>query len=199
MDRRQAIERVVHLLGGALTAPTLAGLVAGCGPATSRGREDRFLGEQQLELVRALVDEIIPPTDTPGAADVGVHLFVDEMLGRFFSPARRDRFVAGLAGLEERARARTGGGFLAASPEARHALLSELDAAAFPSPASPIDEPDVPGDAEQDPNGFWRSLKELTVTGYYTSEVGQTVELHVMPLGPLDADVPLEEVGRTWA
>ena len=47
---------------------------------------------------------------------------------------------------------------------------------------------------------FYRQLKELTVAGYYTSEVGATQELQWLPApGRYEADVPLSEVGRAWA
>lgn len=47
---------------------------------------------------------------------------------------------------------------------------------------------------------FFRTLKELTLAGYYTSEIGATQELQWGHLvGRYDADLPLSEVGRTWA
>ncbi len=44
-----------------------------------------------------------------------------------------------------------------------------------------------------------RAMKELTVTGYYTSEIGQTVELRPVPFGEFRGDVPFDDVGRAWA
>ena len=46
---------------------------------------------------------------------------------------------------------------------------------------------------------FFRTMKELTLVGYYTSEVGSTQELHVVPMGPYRGDIPLSQVGRAWA
>lgn len=47
---------------------------------------------------------------------------------------------------------------------------------------------------------FWRRMKELTLVGYYTSEVGATEELRWNPTpGRYDGCIPFEEVGRTWA
>jgi hypothetical protein len=43
-------------------------------------------------------------------------------------------------------------------------------------------------------------MKELTLVGYYTSEIGATRELHHAPVpGRYDGCVPLAQVGRTWA
>jgi hypothetical protein len=47
---------------------------------------------------------------------------------------------------------------------------------------------------------WFRTIKELTVLGYYTSEIGATQELkHVAVPGRFDACVPFEQIGRTWA
>ena len=54
--------------------------------------------------------------------------------------------------------------------------------------------------AEEAAPPFFSQLKELTIAGYYTSEVGATQELQwAAAPGRYDADVPLSEVGRTWA
>ncbi|NNE36240.1 MAG: gluconate 2-dehydrogenase subunit 3 family protein [Rhodothermales bacterium] len=48
-------------------------------------------------------------------------------------------------------------------------------------------------------HGFFRTVKELTVVGYYTSETGGAKELRLMPLGDYRADVPYDEIGRAWS
>jgi hypothetical protein len=50
------------------------------------------------------------------------------------------------------------------------------------------------------PPHFIRLMKELTLLGYYTSEVGATEELKYIAVpGRWDACVPFSEVGRAWA
>lgn len=59
-------------------------------------------------------------------------------------------------------------------------------------PAATVPDPDLPP--------FFRVLKELTLAGYYTSEVGMTQELRWLAApGYYDGDIPLSEVGRSWA
>jgi hypothetical protein len=41
--------------------------------------EPRYFNEDELGLLARLVDIIIPRTDTPGAADAGVHLYIDHL------------------------------------------------------------------------------------------------------------------------
>jgi hypothetical protein len=42
-------------------------------------------------------------------------------------------------------------------------------------------------------------VKELTLVGYYTSEVGATRELRVNPMGRYRGDVPYAAVRTAWA
>ncbi len=62
----------------------------------------------------------------------------------------------------------------------------------------PNARPPAPPRVEGPP--FFRTLKELTLAGYYTSEIGATQELQWQAApGEYRADVPLSEVGRAWA
>ena len=48
-------------------------------------------------------------------------------------------------------------------------------------------------------DAFFRTLKELVLVGYYTSEEGATQELRMHPMGSWSADVPYSDIGRAWA
>jgi gluconate 2-dehydrogenase gamma chain len=229
ITRREALRRTALALGGAVSAPTLAGVLAGCGdPASRGGAALRVLTERQREQVATIAEHIIPETDTPGARSVGVDAFVDAMLDGYFAVPERDRFLAGLAAVDDRARDTHGAAFLDCSPEEQRALLMELDRESFDAvperAAPPVDDvraridgsgsplpPRVEGEAARWIHGesresgapsrpFFRTLKELTLVGYYTSEAGATVELrHEAVPGRFEGCIPFETVGRTWA
>ena len=133
----------------------------------------------QADLLGTLVDLIIPPTDTPGAKDAGVPVFIDKLLSDWVESEDRVRFQAGLAVVDEEMQETHGVAFREATPEQQNALLTRLDREAIP---------------------FFAKLKEWTLVGYYTSEIGATQELQWLANpGRYDADLPLEEVGPTWA
>jgi gluconate 2-dehydrogenase gamma chain len=47
---------------------------------------------------------------------------------------------------------------------------------------------------------FFGMMKEMTLVGYYTSEIGMTQELqHLRAAGSFAGCMPLSEVGRSWA
>jgi hypothetical protein len=63
------------------------------------GRPAGGLTEQQLALIGAIADIIIPRTESPSATDVGVPAFIDVIVSEQYSDAEREAFVAGLGGL----------------------------------------------------------------------------------------------------
>jgi gluconate 2-dehydrogenase gamma chain len=190
LDRRQALRRAALLLGGALSASAAAAVIAGC---EARGVRDdawhpRALTSDQADLVATIAEHILPETDTPGARAVGVHRFIDAMLAESYPPEQRRRFLAGLGDLDAHARQISGHAFLQCRPEEQRALLDQLDRETYAA---------VSGVAR---DTVFRTLKELTLLGYYTSEVGATRELHHAPVpGRFQGCVPLAEIGRTWA
>jgi len=192
ITRRQALRRVGVLLGGIVSAPTVAGVLSGCEPTSGSEWTPETLTAEQNEMVDAIAEIIIPATDTPGASAAQVNRFVDAMLTGSYPPEERDRFLKGLSSTDARCRDEYGASLLEMSGEQQQDLVGELDAETF--------GPGAPEEADRENPSFFRMMKELTIIGYYTSEVGATQELktNVVP-GRYDGDVPYEEIGRSWA
>ena len=187
IDRREALRRAALLLGGAISAPTIAAVLAGCEAPSAEGMRwsPRALTREQGDLVAAIADQIIPRTDTPGARDAGVHRFIDTMLAEYYSPEQRSAFLAGLAEVESSAKRASGRSFVHLSSSGQRDILAPFDAAAY-------------GNAARQP--FFRTMKEITLLGYYTSEDGATRELKYARVpGRFDGCVPFATVGRAWS
>jgi len=228
MPRREALRRLGLLAGGALSASTVVGLLAGCRAERSveGGYVFRALDADQQELTGALVDILLPATDTPGAREAGVPAFIDKLLADWMTGDESARFLAGLEDVDARAQGAHGARFVDIGAARQTTLVAALDREAFP----PYEEP--PGEAEaaeasagnaqsgttamadageqqagqvaappeEASPPFFSTLKELTVAGYYTSEVGASQELRWSAApGEYRPDVPLAEVGRAWA
>lgn len=191
ITRRQALRRVGVLLGGIVSAPTVAGVLGGCEPTSGPNWTPETLTADQNEMVDTIAEIIIPATDTPGASAAHVNRFVDAMLTGSYPPKDRDRFLKGLTSTNARCREEYDAPFLEMSAEQQRALIGKLDTETF--------GPDAPEVDRENPS-FFRMMKELTIVGYYTSEIGATQELktNIVP-GRYDGDVPYEEIGRSWA
>jgi glucoside 3-dehydrogenase (cytochrome c) hitch-hiker subunit len=118
----------------------------------------------QNEAVIALTELIIPATDTPGAKAALVNRFVDHVLSTA-DAKERGEFIRGLTWLDDRCRARVGKDVAGASATELTAVLTPL---AVEGTASAADAPGV---------AFFRAIKSMTITGYYTTEIGLRQEL----------------------
>ncbi|MEO6526580.1 MAG: gluconate 2-dehydrogenase subunit 3 family protein [Gemmatimonadaceae bacterium] len=185
MNRRDAIRNIGLLLGTAVT-PTVARAVSAGYVAPAAGQPLRALSMEQNELVATLAELIIPTTTTPGARAARVDAFVDGLLADVFTREEKARFLAGLADVDARARAAHGVTFVAATPARQTALLTAMDLESRKR---------VEGT-----RAFFPWLKELTLVGYYTSEIGASQELkYVHVAGRYDGDVPYARVGRAYS
>jgi hypothetical protein len=124
----------------------------------------KALTPAQNETVIMLAELIIPQTDTAGATKANVNQFIDEVLADA-SPSDRQKFVDGLAWLDRQTERDAGAPFAKASAAHQTALLTALSTNKAPSAA------------EQVGVDFFKAIKSLTITGYYTSEVGMREEM----------------------
>jgi hypothetical protein len=196
MNRREAIQQVAWLMGGALSAPAILGVLSGCSPKASATWKPVFLTEAQGAVVADVAELIIPRTDTPGAGDVGVPAFIDLMLKDAYPKQDQERFLGGLAALEEEAKGAHGKKFLELPWEQRMALLQKIHDAA----AAAERQLNLPPAQLQRP--FVLMMKELSMLGYFTSKVGATQILQYVAVpGGFQACIPLAQAGngKTWA
>ena len=174
MDRREALRRIVIGSAGAAVVPAWvdglsetalaqAGAPA-AGQAGAPGWTPRVLTPHQNATVTDLAERIIPRTETAGARDARVNEFIDTVL-EDAAPAERDAFLQGLDWMDRRSRETFGADFIDAAPVEQTALLTILGS---PGNTSLADREGV---------AFFEAVKRLTVTGYYTSEVGMREEL----------------------
>jgi hypothetical protein len=197
ITRRAAIARVAYLLGGAVSASTVAGVLAGCDRLGSEAAGSALSADQN-ELVASLAEYILPETDTPGARSAGVHDFIDVMMTDYYPAEDRDRFLAGLTRLGQRSERTYGVPFLEADSAQQLDLVVALNRQAFQDASA--DAPDSDWDPEDvGRQSFFRTFKELVLVGYYTSEPGATLELRMNPLGSWTGDLPYADIGRAWA
>ena len=121
-----------------------------------------FLDEAAHRLVDALCEAIIPTDDhSPGAHAARVSYYIDLVLGN--SPVEaQEAWRAGMAALERLANKQLGKSFVDAGGGARTAFLNQLAG------------PSITATPERD---FFARIKQMTISGYYTSEIGLLKEL----------------------
>jgi len=177
MQRREALRLL--MAGGVLPAlPTdLFAFFQGAHPAS--GYTVRTLNPHQNDTVVAMIDQIIPATDTPGAKGARVNEFIDVILTEWAFDDERRNFLAGLAGVDKQSNELFGRNFVDASPAQQYALLSAMDESVAAKRARRRHAGNtVPDEFDQQLKGeFFGVFKDITLHGYYTSEIGFTQEL----------------------
>jgi len=197
MNRREAVQRVAMLMGGVLSTPALLGEWNACFAAATAKSSPAVLTPAQLELVGAVVDIIIPRTNTPGAKDVGVPMLIDSLLENVYSPEDRARYLAGLAEFDGAAITRQGAPFLALDEQRRSALVREFHDAAV---AEEVRRDEVDDEPLKRP--FILMTKELTLLGFFTSVPGATEVLQYAAIpGAYHGCLSVSDAGNghTWA
>lgn len=147
------------------------------------------LDAAQMAVLAAAAQVIIPATDTPGAGEAGVPLFIDALLARWMSIDEAAFFRTGLAALDASAKARHGLGYAACNAAQGADVLQALRAASpYPGRSHSLN------DRILDPKApFYLRLRDLVVLGYFMSEQGATKALRYLPVpGKFESDLPLK-------
>ncbi|TVQ65446.1 MAG: gluconate 2-dehydrogenase subunit 3 family protein [Balneolaceae bacterium] len=176
MDRKEAIRRTALLMGGALGGSLITGVLAGCGEGrASDGWIPGYLTRTQLQVAADLAEVILPETDTPGAKQALTERFIDSMAAGWMSGEEQKLLTDGLNRL----------------------LEAEFHRMDFQT------QNDAVRALTEEPQGqrFFRQFRQLTLLGFFTSEIGATQVLNYDPIpGIYQGCISLEEAGgRTWA
>jgi hypothetical protein len=194
MQRREALRLL--MAGGVLPAlPTnLFAFFHGAHPAS--GYTLRTLNPHQNDTVVAMIDQIIPATDTPGAKGARVNEFIDVILTEWADAEERKNFLDGLAGVDHQANDLFGKNFVDASPAQQVTLLRSMDESVAAQRTRRMRHGNtIPEERDKQLRGeFFNVFKGITVHGYYTSEIGfsQELNLQIIP-GAHHGCAPLPE------
>jgi hypothetical protein len=178
MDRREALKIILSLFGGAVFGAhrLLANAVQGSDASLEFSSADYALLEEMAET-------IIPATpDCGGAKAAAVVPFMQEIVREFYSEQERQTFTAGLAMLQSDLRsAYSGRSFADLNFGERQAWVLSLERHAPPLP-------------------HYQMIKQLTVWGYFSSEIGATQALaHVSVPGRFEGCVTVGPGTRGWS
>jgi Gluconate 2-dehydrogenase subunit 3 len=183
MDRRAALQRMAMLTGGLALAPEM---VAAMATRAANNDLPATATADRLVLLGELADTILPDTDTPGAKAAGAHKFIVLAVEECLKPNQRTIFWEGLEKFEADCVRTNGKSFVDCSKEQRATTLKALVEATKAAKT-------------QGPT-FWRMLKELTMQGYFTSEIGMTQALAYDPIpGGWIPDMKIDSNTKAWA
>ncbi len=187
IDRREAIRRVTAMLGGVVfvgSGDLLTAVEHAHARVAAARKQIGAFTAQDIALLDEVADTILPDTKTPGAKAAKVGPFMAVMVTDTYDEQEQGIFRDGMRKLNE-------AGFMTKTPAERLTLLEQLDREA---------KAYMDARARGAPTHYFRQMKELTLLGYFTSEIGcsQAMRYRETP-GRFDPCVPYTPGETAWA
>ncbi|GAB3034557.1 gluconate 2-dehydrogenase subunit 3 family protein [Spirosoma pulveris] len=211
MNRRDALMRVAALAGATMSLPAMADTLEASAARRALTGKPLFFTADQDATVAELADTIIPTTKTPGAKAAKVNEVIDIILKDCYKADDQQRFVEGLTHTNKLSQDAYGKAFVQLDPTQRIAIVTKLQteakdqlaqmnsnkaAAKVENSQADLQMPD----AKKRYTPFFTMLKDLTLTGYFTSEIGCTQALEYVAVpGRYDGCVTLKPGQKAWA
>jgi hypothetical protein len=193
-------------MGGAVIGAEF--FLSGCKPKGASSVDDLF-AQNNTDFLNEVADTILPTTSSPGAKAANVGGFMAVMVRDCYTPADQQTFIDGMSKLNDAAGKKFSSKFMDLTPQQRTDLLIDLDKEqkAFTADRDKQLAADAlkhKGEANYKgpelPNHYFRMMKQLTLLGYFTSEVGATKALRYIAIpGRYDGCVPYKKGDKAWA
>lgn len=160
MKRREALKLTSSLIGTAIIGSEL--FLLGC---TDRDESKKLFSDSDINLLDEVGEVILPRTQSsPGAKDAKIGLFMESIVTDCYDEKEQSIFRKGIKELNRMSEDRYGNDFLELDDEQKFDLIVMLDK----------DTRDFTYD--KTPH-FFPMMKQLTIWGYFTSELGATKAL----------------------
>ncbi len=196
MNRRKALQRTGQLTGAAVLMPSMLSLFQSCKDEKRLDWQPTFLNEDEAKTISTLVDIILPRTDTPGALDLKVDMFIDKVFAETYDTAGQENIRAEIAAFNADCKKKYGDVFIALNESDQNKVLQEAETSNGKFGRG------VWGASveEQEPIGFYRSMKSMAIWAFFTSEeIGEKVLSYDPIPGEYEPCKPLSEVGNRWS
>jgi len=185
MNRREALTLTTMMVGGTIIGSQM--WLSGCSP--SKKKTD-LLSEGDILFLDEVGETILPKTDrSPGAKDAHIGEFMKAMVIDCYDDNEQRIFTDGIEKINRRAEEKFSISFLKLSSDEKFQLMVELDTEAKNYKS------------ENDANAHYFTLmKQLTIWGYFSSEVGSTQALRYNPVpGRYEGCAPFIPGEKAWA
>lgn len=149
MNRREVIKSLGMVSLHALFPSVLTGFLSGFTSAESSAKEWKFFDEKEVEIIREIIDILLPETATRSASEAGVHFFLDELFALCMSSDQQQLIKDGLVKVKEQW-----------TDEADKTRLVKIY--------------DTRGLGGQEHFAWFKAIKQYTLIGFFTSEEGIT-------------------------
>ncbi len=184
------------MAAAAVAGPSLLSLLQSCKNETRVDWQPLFLTMDEASFVSKVVDMILPRTETPGALDVKVDMFIDKVYAKLYDADGQEYVKNEIAQFNADCISEFGDSFVNLSESDQIKVLEKAEESSgqFGSGVwgTTVGNPE--------PVGFYRSLKSTALWGYFSSEeIGKSVLSYDPIPGAYHGCIPLSDVGNKWS
>jgi hypothetical protein len=201
-------------MGGAISATTMGVLFDSCNQPSEKtaGNTKDLFSDNHKALITEISDIIIPTTDSPGAKAAGVGPFVAMMMNECYPEKAQKAFVDGLDDVEDRSKSKFSKSFMELSVAQRNEVIKSIADETVQKRKEDKEKEKKDADKQattvkskgtNDPVKnvyFFQLMRDLTLLGYFSSEVGTTKALaYVQVPGRYEGCTDLKPGQKAWA
>jgi len=185
MDRREAVQYISILLGGTMVGGSA--FLTGC---NTTGNKMDFSADD-IAYLDEIANTILPDTSTPGAKAAKVGAFMTAMVNECYEEKDQKIFHEGMDKLNDLSKKTYDASFMKLNEQQRHDLLVNLDKE---------QKEYMKNKKAEEPSHYFRMMKELTLLGYFTSEIGCTkARRYVETPGRFEGCIPYKKGDKAFA
>lgn len=185
MDRRKALKNVAFLLGTTISSSTIGVLFESFGVYEGEKNQVSFSAADEV-ILGEFADIIIPTTASSlGAKAAGVGSFIPMMVRDCYPANLQELFASGMKEMLSKCQKDFNKDFLSTNAQERHKLMTDLTAEAIANKKNP---------------SFFMIARDLTLLGYFSSEIGCTQAREYLPVpGRYDGSADYKPGQKAWA
>jgi len=218
MNRRELLKMVSLATGAVVIGGEF--FLSGC-KGTDSSLGGLTFSQSDIAFLDEVADTIIPTTSSQGAKAAKVGQFMTVMVNDCYTAGDQKIFHEGIKKLNETANKKYKKDFMEATPAERLDLLKEVDKSAnenskkiaeqFKS-MTPAQKTQMTLDRnknatdpvtekqKENPDYYYTMMKQLTLLGYFNSEIGATKALrYIETPGKYDGAFPYKKGDKAWA
>jgi hypothetical protein len=185
MNRREALKKVAFLMGGAISATTM-GVLFESFTVLEKDKNFVFFSVSDEEILAEFADIIIPTTaSSAGAKAAGLGAFIPMMIRDCYPAQMQQMFASGMKDMQAQCFKDFNKDFLTMTVEERQKLMNSLKDEAIATNKAP---------------SFFLLARDLTILGYFSSEIGCTQAREYLPVpGRYDGSAEYTPGQKAWA
>jgi hypothetical protein len=185
MNRREALKSVAFLMGSAISVTSMGVLFESFTLPEIEKNHVSFSAKDE-ELLAEFADIIIPTTaSSAGAKAAGLGAFIPMMIRDCYPAKMQEIFASGMKDMQVKCLKNFNKDFLSMSIEERQKIMTDLKNETIANDKAP---------------SFFLIARDLTILGYFSSEIGCTQAREYLPVpGRYDGSAEYKPGQKAWA